>query len=259
MAMRLNAQTAMMMNGFVHLPEKAHWLPVYLPTSPPFPRQNTTISRIRPRSSSTGSRAIAPPTAPPPRTLQSGSSRRNLRSAQPVGEPAWPLRRDHADLGQVAAQAVRQLRALANQHLACLVAHQRRLVQERAHADKPHRRPPHGFANRRRVGRVVLLPPNIRLDIGRRHHPCVMAKLDQLARPVMRRRAGFEPDKTWGQRSEKLQELVAPDRLGDRNAPQSINAVNLKNLLGQIEPNGRDRRQSMIGLSMDGAPLDALL
>ena len=70
-----------------------------------------------------------------------------------------------------------------------------------------------------------------------------MAKLDQLARPMMRRPAGLKPDKARRQRSEKLQQLVAPDRLGDHNAPRSINAVNLKDVLGQIEPNGRDRRQ----------------
>jgi hypothetical protein len=68
-----------------------------------------------------------------------------------------------------------------------------------------------------------------------------MAKLDQLARPVMRRPAGLEPHQATWQRSEKLQQLVAPDRFGDHNAPRSINAMDLKNVLGQIEPNGRDR------------------
>ena len=39
-----------------------------------------------------------------------------------------PLRRDDADLGQVAAQPVEQLRALRDQHLPRLVMHQRRLI-----------------------------------------------------------------------------------------------------------------------------------
>jgi hypothetical protein len=38
------------------------------------------------------------------------------------------------------------------------------------------------------------------------------------SRPVMRRPSGFEPDKAGGQRSEELQKLVAPHRLGDHNA-----------------------------------------
>jgi hypothetical protein len=90
---------------------------------------------------------------------------------------------------------------------------------------------------------VVLLPANIRLHIPPRHHSRFMAKLDQLTRPVMRQSAGLEPHNTGGQRSKKLHQLVAPHRFGDHNTPRSINAVNLKDVLGQIEPNGRDRRQ----------------
>ena len=133
-----------------------------------------------------------------------------------------PLRRNDADLGQVAAQAVQQLRSLRDQHLPRLVTHHRRLVLERAHADKPHRRPRHRLADRRRVRRVVLLPTNIGLYIGRRHHARIMAKLDQLARPVMRRPGGLKPHQATWQRSEKLQQLVAPDRFGDHDMPQSI-------------------------------------
>jgi hypothetical protein len=62
-----------------------------------------------------------------------------------------PPRRDDADFGQAAAQAVQQ----------------RRLVLKRAHADKPHRRPSDRLANRRRVRCVVLLPPRIGLHISR--------------------------------------------------------------------------------------------
>jgi hypothetical protein len=70
-----------------------------------------------------------------------------------------------------------------------------------------------------------------------------MAKLDQFARPMMRRPAGLKPHRATWQRSEKLQQLVAPDRFGDHDTPQSINAMDLKNVLGQIEPYGGDRRQ----------------
>jgi hypothetical protein len=70
-----------------------------------------------------------------------------------------------------------------------------------------------------------------------------MAELDEFARPMMRGPAGLEPDQATRQRSEELQQLVAPDRLGDHNAPRRVNAVHLKDVLGQIEPNGRDRGQ----------------
>src|ERR1700732_1905938 len=39
------------------------------------------------------------------------------------------------------------------------------------------------------------------------------------------------------------QHVLAPERLGDDHAPSSVNAMNLKNMLGQIEANGRDGRQ----------------
>ena len=48
-------------------------------------------------------------------------------------------------------------------------------------------------------------------------------------------------DVTRRQRSEELQQLIAPDRFGDNHASRSFNAIDLKNVLGQIEPNGRDR------------------
>ena len=48
------------------------------------------------------------------------------------------------------------------------VSSEHRLVLQRAHADKAHRRPCHRFADPSGVGRVVLLPAHIRFDIGRR-------------------------------------------------------------------------------------------
>jgi hypothetical protein len=49
--------------------------------------------------------------------------------------------------------------------------------------------------------------------------------------------------KGGGSEAKNSNSLVAPDRLGDHNAPRSINAMNLKDELGQIEANSRDRRQ----------------
>jgi len=34
--------------------------------------------------------------------------------------------------------------------------------------------------------------------------------------------------------------VLAPESLGDDHAPRSVNAMNLKNMLGQIEANRRD-------------------
>ena len=70
-----------------------------------------------------------------------------------------------------------------------------------------------------------------------------MAERHQLARPIMRRPGGLKPHQARRQRSKELQQLVAADRLGDYDTPRSINAVILKDVLGQIEPNSPDRRQ----------------
>src|ERR1700730_4762101 len=78
----------------------------------------------------------------------------------------------------------------------------------------------------------------IGFDIGRRHHPRVMAELDQLASPMMGRTAGFHTDKTLGQLGEEGQHVLAPEPPGDDHAPRSVNVM-----LGQIEANRRDRRQ----------------
>jgi hypothetical protein len=81
-----------------------------------------------------------------------------------------------------------------------------------------------------------------------------MAKLDQLARPMVGRTAGFHTDKTLGQLGEEGHYVLAPECLGDDHPPRSVNAMNLKNMLGQIEANGRDRRQIGDRLSHGRAP-----
>jgi hypothetical protein len=56
--MRMHAQTAMIENGFVHIPESASWLAEYL--GPSSPMASMMTRSIRPLSSSTGSRSRFP-------------------------------------------------------------------------------------------------------------------------------------------------------------------------------------------------------
>jgi hypothetical protein len=72
----------------------------------------------------------------------------------------------------------------------------------------------------------------------------VRTPVKRIARPMMGRTAGFHPDKTLRQLGEEGQHVLAPERLGDDHPPRSVNAMNLKNMLGQIEAKSRDRRQS---------------
>jgi len=57
--MRVHAQTAMIENGFVHLPKEAVWLAEYLHELTTFPKASTTIRSTRPPRCSTGSNVAA--------------------------------------------------------------------------------------------------------------------------------------------------------------------------------------------------------
>ena len=62
--------------------------------------------------------------------------------------------------------------------------------------NKTHGRSRHRLADGRCIRGVVLLAAHISLHIGQRHQPDVMAKLHQLAAPVMGRATCLQPNKT---------------------------------------------------------------
>ena len=136
---------------------------------------------------------------------------------------------------------LRSCRALREPTSPCvLLTHQRRLVLERAlrrqtaskAASPPRRSPPHRG--------VVLLPGEYRAS----HKPEALLRKPRGRAPSARAPSdapdpeALKPHQATWQRSEKLQQLVPPDRFGDHDAPRSINAMDL---LGQIEPYGGDR------------------
>jgi|SRR5580692_6384497 hypothetical protein len=65
-----------------------------------------------------------------------------------------------------------------------------------------------------------------------------MAEFDQLTCPMMRRAARLDPDKARRQLGKERQHLRPSQRLADNDLTGRINAVNLKNALGQIQANG---------------------
>ena len=86
------------------------------------------------------------------------------------------------------------------------------------------------FANRFRIGSIGLSALHVRLDVSRRHQAHLMSELDQLASPVMRHTARLDADQAKRQLVKKWQHLRAPNNyLAGR-----INAVDLKNVLGQV-------------------------
>ena len=62
-----------------------------------------------------------------------------------------------------------------------------------------------------------------------------MTEPDQLASPVMRRATRFHANQARRQPGKKWQHLRPPKRLADHNLAGRINAVDLKNVLGQVE------------------------
>jgi hypothetical protein len=58
--MRMHAQTAMIENGFVHIPETAPWVAEYLHEMTVFPNGKMMTKRIQPHSFSTGRKRLSP-------------------------------------------------------------------------------------------------------------------------------------------------------------------------------------------------------
>jgi hypothetical protein len=56
----------------------------------------------------------------------------------------------------------------------------------------------------------------------------------------VRRRAGFQPNQTARQLGEEWDDLTAPKAFAQNTIPRRIDAVDLKNVLRQIQPNRRN-------------------
>jgi hypothetical protein len=113
--MRIYAQTAMIENGFVHLPETAPWLALYLYELSCFPYGRhddqvppDTLFWGRPRRCSTGSKRPGAKTASSPITAcsQKSAAARNAAERPPTGGAATPWS-DICPTAQVFSRSVR--------------------------------------------------------------------------------------------------------------------------------------------------------
>jgi methionine aminopeptidase len=84
------------------------------------------------------------------------------------------------------------------------------------------------------VSRVILLPLDVGLHIGRRHQPHGVTQCLQFARPMVRRGAGFHTDQTWRQLLEERQHIATLQLAANDSLAASVNAVNLENRLGDV-------------------------
>ena len=81
---------------------------------------------------------------------------------------------------------------------------------------------------KRIVGRVGLIPFDVCLHVGRRHHPNSVSKRADCLRPVMRTAAGFQPNKAWGKLAKEIHHLRSAQGATRDNAPIPVNGMDLK-------------------------------
>ena len=178
---------------------------------------------------------------------QSGdrSSRQNafrlvLDHGRQLSDVLDALGHDDAKLGKVAAQGIDQHGALADEQASRPVQHQHALLLRALDRNEAHRRPGHCLADRFGVGRIILLPLDVRFHIVRWHEAHVVAKASDLTRPMMRAAAGFHADHAGWKTGKELQQLVATHLLADDDIAVAVDAVHLKHVLCQIETDCRN-------------------
>ena len=115
------------------------------------------------------------------------------------------------------------------------VKHQAALLLGSLGRDKPHAWPGDRFADRLCVGSIVFLPLDVGLHVGRRHQPHGMADCLELARPMMRRCAGFNANDARWQLLKKRQYIPALDLAANKHVPRGVDAVDLKYPLCYVE------------------------
>src|ERR1700722_1366694 len=118
-------------------------------------------------------------------------------------------RRDDAELRKMSADAISHRSLLADEQVPGPMQRQASLLLWRLGRDEPHVWPGDRLANRLGVSSIVLVPLHIGLHIGRRHQTYGAAKRLELARPMMRRRAGLDTDQARRQLLEEDQYVVA--------------------------------------------------
>ena len=168
------------------------------------------------------------------------------------------LRRDEADLGQMAAQSVERRRALAGEQLARPMAHQLGLVVDRTHRHEPLARTTHRLVDRRCVNLVAFVAAHVGLHMCRRNEPHFMSKFDQRPPPMMPRRARLHRHHARRQLGEQRDQLATHEFARHNDLALRVDRVNLKHPLRQIESDPRDIK-FRIDLPMDGFPSDGVL
>src|SRR4249920_2696634 len=149
--------------------------------------------------------------------------------------------RDDAELGQMSADGVDHRGLLADKQVTGTVQRQAALLFWCLGRNEPHVRPGDRLADRLGISGIVLMPLHVGLHISRRHQANCVAQRLEFTRPMMRRGAGLHADQARWQLLEKGQDVATLQLPPNDHLPNSINAVDLKDRLRDIETDCRDR------------------
>src|SRR6201987_4839998 len=149
-----------------------------------------------------------------------------------MGNALW---KDIAVFHQVPAQSVDALGALTHQEVPGSKHDAVRLLLFGLDRNEAHARPLGCFTDGLRIGGLVLLSLDERLDVGRRDQAHVMTQLSDLTRPVVRTGTGFYRDDAPGLRCEETEQLRASDALAKQHMPGSIRSMHLKHVLRDVQ------------------------
>src|SRR6266508_4915488 len=130
---------------------------------------------------------------------------------------------------------------LTDEQMARAVEHQAALLLERLGRHEPHVCSGDRFANGLSVHSIILVSLDVGLHVGRRHQAHRMTKSLQFARPMMRRGAGFDTNEARRQLLKEWQNVPALELTSNDYITCRVNSVDLKNRLGDIETDCRDR------------------
>src|SRR6478752_1358731 len=118
-----------------------------------------------------------------------------------------PDRCNDPELGKMGPDCIDLRGLLTDKQMARAVQHQATLLLWSLGWHEPHVGLGDRLANGLRVSRVILLPLDVRLHIGRRYQPHLVTQRLQLARPMVRRSAGLNADQAGWQLLKERQDL----------------------------------------------------
>src|SRR5271169_6136560 len=148
---------------------------------------------------------------------------------------------DDAKLREVSPDGIDHRRLLPDEQMACAMEYQATLLPRCLDRDEAHVHPGDCLANGLRISRIVFVPFDIGLHVGRWHQTHGMAKHLELAPPMMRRGTSLNPNKACWQPLEERKDLATLQLPADHHLAGSIDAMNLKDRFGDIETDCRNR------------------